>query len=770
MTDSACARRFYVTVTLVVALVPLLMWGTWHSARSMFNDPTEWVPRTFHQRQNYQWFVESFERGDAVILSWPGCTVDDDRLPSLQHELTASPVPHLRTKYEALIDRVITGHSAVRELTQEPSSLSRRSAIQRLEGTLVGPDGSTSCAMIVLTPTGARQRARSIQTILDAAEEVVGLQSDRFFLIGLPVDGHTIDLESIRSLGYYAIPSALVAWMICCICLRCWRFTLLIVLVAVVGECLTMTLVSLGSQPMNAVLIVMPPLMFVLTVSAGVHLVNYYYDEVRLRGTAGSVRRAMANGWLPCVLAATTTALGLASLAVSDVGPVRVFGVISAVGILATVALLLLLLPGAMGLWPVEARGSYKTAETDPANSRSKRPRGWLASLPEVVCRYHLAIVAVFLGLMLLSAWGLRQLHTSVSIRSLLSQRSRVMRDYRWIETNIGPMVPVEVVIHFANDCDLDIVRRLEIVRGIQQDIAAIDTVQGVTSAATFLPSVPKRTWQKAVLGRKLRNCCETLSDRKYLAQEPDRQSWRISGRVGALADIDYGRFLGRLENRVDLLLAESRGKGVEGISATCTGMMPLIDEAQRALLRDLFASFMLAFAAVSLVMILSLRSIWAGLVAMLPNAFPTVILFGIMGWLGRPVDVGCMMTASVAMGVAVDGTLHFLTWYRREMERQATPREAVCRCFGHCGRAMAQTTVICGLGMLVFAFSGFMPTRSFAWMMFTLLGAALVGDFVLLPALLVGPLGRAFARRQVSPADKTTQRERTQPARLVET
>ena len=184
---------------------------------------------------------------------------------------------------------------------------------------------------------------------------------------------------------------------------------------------------------------------------------------------------------------------------------------------------------------------------------------------------------------------------------------------------------------------------------------------------------------------------------------------------------------------------------------------MPLVDEAQRALLHDLFVSFLLAFVAVTLLMILFLRSLWAGLLAMLPNAFPSIILFGTMGWLGRPVDIGLVMTASVALGIAVDGTLHFLTWYRREIRRQMSPPEAVRRCFGHCGRAMVQTTIICGLGMLVFAFSGFVPTRSFAWMMFTLLLAALAGDFVLLPALLVGPLGRTAVRSpRVAPAGES--------------
>ena len=216
--------------------------------------------------------------------------------------------------------------------------------------------------------------------------------------------------------------------------------------------------------------------------------------------------------------------------------------------------------------------------------------------------------------------------------------------------------------------------------------------------------------------------------------------------------------------------MTDLRRAGVEGISATCTGMMPLVDEAQRALLQDLFGSFLLAFVTVSLIMVVFLRNLWGGLLAMLPNAFPSIVLFGTLGWLNRPIDIGSVMTASVAMGIAVDGTLHILTRYRREMDHQATRVEAVRRCFGHCGRAIVQTTIICGLGMLVFAFSGFMPARSFAWMILTLLAAALVGDFVLLPALLVGPLGRVFARRRAAFPSEAPHVGAPQPVHLAGT
>jgi predicted RND superfamily exporter protein len=150
----------------------------------------------------------------------------------------------------------------------------------------------------------------------------------------------------------------------------------------------------------------------------------------------------------------------------------------------------------------------------------------------------------------------------------------------------------------------------------------------------------------------------------------------------------------------------------------------------------------------VALAMIFVLGTVRAGIIAMLPNVFPAVVVFGAMGWWDIPVGIGTMMTASVALGIAVDDTLHFLTWFRIETTRGCDRAEAVRLCFGHCARAMIQTTVICGMGMVVFAFSGFVPTGRFAWLMLTLLAATLVGDLVFLPALLNSSAGKLFLSR----------------------
>jgi predicted RND superfamily exporter protein len=167
--------------------------------------------------------------------------------------------------------------------------------------------------------------------------------------------------------------------------------------------------------------------------------------------------------------------------------------------------------------------------------------------------------------------------------------------------------------------------------------------------------------------------------------------------------------------------------------------------------------------------MVFVVGSVRAGLLSMIPNVFPVVVIFGTMAWRNVAVDIGSMMTASVAMGVAVDDTIHFLTWFRRGLNQGLGRHSAIMLAYKRVGMAMTQTTAIGGLGLSVFAFSTFTPTQRFGTLMLALLVTALVGDLIFLPALVASPLGRIFqpSRRRGSqstppPPDATSERVRS--------
>jgi predicted RND superfamily exporter protein len=132
------------------------------------------------------------------------------------------------------------------------------------------------------------------------------------------------------------------------------------------------------------------------------------------------------------------------------------------------------------------------------------------------------------------------------------------------------------------------------------------------------------------------------------------------------------------------------------------------------------------------------------------------VLLFGLLGWSRATLDIGSVMTASVALGMAVDGTFHFLTFFRRGLADSGGPAAragrvaAVEAAYRHSAGALVQSALVCGLGILAFTASSFAPTRRFAWMLSLLVAAALVGDLIVLPALLTTRAGRWFRPAKV--------------------
>lgn len=784
MTRLSLFRRSILTLVAMCGVFPFILWAANESVKGMFNSPFLWVPLGNEKRDQFWWFVESFNAQDAVIVSWPGCTVDDERLERLESVLLSDAPANERTSCKDLYQRVSTGYTAVRELQEEPLNLSRKASLRRLRGTLIGDDGRTSCAVVVMTLEGVIERELSIETILRIAETELGVERQHCYLGGLLVTGLAIDRESTRALDYFSVPSIVLVIVLCWLCLRSWRLMLPIVVVAAFGERLVMSTVHLSGGNMNAVLIVMSPFVFVLAVSAGVHLANYYTDEVRLHGPKGASARSLAVGLAPCGLAAVTTTIGLLSLLICDIVPVREFGFYSALCMLIAVTLLFLVFPGITDKWPAAVanhgcdhhalipvgwlskavrrctnrpvdglgRPSYEEPRSPMNQSRANPQIDVLGAISRLVCRRSGWVIIVSLGVMGVSCWGLIHVRTSVDVLELLSAKNRTIEDHQWLETNVAPLAPLEIIVHFDKEYPLGLAERMEVVRDVQREVATIESIGGTMSALTFVPPIPRsgslrNTARRAVFQRQVLDERPRLAELGYLDESDTHQSWRITARAPALGDLDYRTLLDELAAKVDPIV-QRHGNGLPGtVSAMYTGNMPIVVDAQQVLLRELMVSYLTAFAIIAVVIMLAVRSVTAGLVAMVPNLFPSVVLFGTMGWLNRPLDIGAMMTASVALGIAVDDTLHLLLWFRRGLSAGKSATAAVTSAIHHCGRAMTHTTLICGCGMLVFTLSDFEPTRQFALMMFLLLAAALVGDLFILPALLVGPFRKVFHR-----------------------
>jgi predicted RND superfamily exporter protein len=717
-------------------ILPALLFGVWH-IRSSTAAVAQWLPSGGIQTQRYAQFLEWFDDDMFLVLSWEGCRVDDPGLAQVAQALRdlSEQQPQLS------IRRVSTSTELVEKLVNGPTGLTPEEAYQRLQGVFVGPQ---QAAVLLIEMSDSRQEDYTllVAAVLDSVEQSIGLTRQQVKLGGGIYEAVMVDQSSDRSLKRFVIPSSLAALAVAWFCLRSLRLTLVVLVIAGYCQLCGLGLIYYLGGQLNAVLIVMPTLVFMLTVSAAVHLINYYRDA----GGSANPRAgliAVRAGLAPCLMASSTTAVGLLSLLVSQLRPVRDFGLYAAIAVVCATSVLLLVFPAVLAL----ASPSAKSAARPIGFPRVRR----LAMSGLHMLLYRANRVALLCVLLVVGVGcGLVYLKSTVKVQNMFESKSELLSNYAWLEERVGPLISVEAVLSFAPACALDDLQRAELLAQVHYAVQRIPEVGGVFSALTFMPTLPhsggmRNTARRAIFRKKLQSQKQTLADEGVVAFDAKGEHWRVTARVPVLHQLDYGQFTDKIIAACQPI--EIRAEQLNGVRLTFTGLNPVFHEAQQLLFSDLAASFSMAFLLITPFMMLVLRSVLGGLLAMLPNVAPVAVVFGAMGWLGVPLDIASILTASVALGIAVDDTLHFTTWFSRGRRQGLSATQAIEFAFEKCAGAMLQTTCICCAAMLTFLPTEFIPTRKFAILMSIMLATAVIGDLVLLPALLASRLGRWIYR-----------------------
>jgi len=945
--------NYFLLAMLAAFLLALMPRGARRAIESNTNKAEDWLPPGYAESVDLRWFRDHFIGEQFALVSWDGCTLGDtEKLEKLARSLM--PTSQALAKAGADSDlsqraewyqKIITGPQVLVQLT-DSLDISYHEAIQRIDGALVGPiqhdaegkslgnDSRATCLIVYLTEAATgnnRTMRKAIEKITEIASTECGIAPEAIHMGGPPVDNITIDLEGERTLIRLAGLSGIVGFALSFWCFRSLKMTSIVFAVGVLSAGVSLAMVfyfgilevmftgmptpRLGT--VDAILMSMPAVVYVLGLSGAIHIVNYYRDARRESGVHGAAETAVKLGWGPTTLAAFTTAVGLGSLYTSDILPIKKFGMFTALGVMATVVVLFTILPIFLHRFPVSESLLKRQSSGKGGRGESHLP-AWAKRLFGFVIRRHALTCAIWFVVMSLFAIGFTKIETSVSLLKLLDEDTDLIHDYAWLETNLGNLVPMEIVLTVPTErcrtadenAEADglqyrdtMLQRLNMVRDIQKRVEALPEVSRNMSIATYTPLSTDTGIHLAdqstdyAKNLSLEESLDQLLETGYLrieqqadadGQTPGRELWRLSARVAALGKdsegVDYGDFVHELKEAVDPVLVayqqrdmivtalHQAGKKIDGaqicilyrdsstkpelkktsqefvlrdllrrsgvqprplpsggkstgvttynlakldeherdddgayldrviellskqdalilvsassdprakdlahgglqvidvstvpvyetsaafplatdngprpIRAVYTGMIPLVYKTQRQLLVSLNESILWATVLIAVVMMVVLRSPIAGLTSMIPNVFPIIMIFGAIGWLGIKVDIGIMMTASVALGVAVDDTVHYLTWFRRGVKQGLDRVQAVMLAYDRCATAMLQTTIIGGLGLAVFATSTFTPTQQFGYLMISMLGAALIGDLLLLPAILAGPMGKFF-------------------------
>jgi len=786
-------QRFSVGImAILMFLLPLVVVGAINAKGNNRNDVKGWLPLEYPETQVYRRFRQSFQGEEFILASWDGCTMADPRLELLAQKLLPPPEEAARIDRPLYYKTVQTGPRAVAQMTAEPLNLDEATAIDRLTGALIGPPAEgvepgspeddprlrQTCLVLTLSDLARANLHGAVDLIKQVATEECGIPADDFHLGGPPVDNVSIDKAGQTSVTILFGLSLVVGFFVSWWSLKSKLLVGLVLASGVYSMFASLAVVWYCGYPVDAILLTMPSLVYVATTSGAIHLANYYRDQLAETGQQeGAAGRAVHHAMLPLTLATGTTAVGLATLAVSELVPIRMFGIFSAIGVVVSFLILVTFMPAALELFPPKLRiGRLAGDGSDDGWRPAEESRWW--RIGEWITRNHALVTTACLALMAGVGYGMTRVESSVQLMRLFSPRAQIREDYRWLERKLGPLVPMEVLVRIDDSkCGLSFLERMELVGEIQREIGRLDEVGSSLSTVTFgreldvggggvggaagrVFGLSSKT-RRSVLNKRLVAHRDDFLAGDYLREMVHddghaEELWRISARVSAIKEVDYALFKQDLQKTIDPIRARLATEGVEGIAVDYTGLVPLVYKAQHSLLDGLIAGFITDFAIIVIVMVILCRAASAGLVLLLPAAFPAVCVFGGMGW-GNSIlksldagtlliDIGTVMAPSVALGVTVDDVVHFMLWFRRGIAEGLSRREAVMLAYKGCARAMYQSWGVIGIGLSVFSLAAVGPTQRFGHMMLAMLTIALVGNLVLMPAMLSGPLGAVFA------------------------
>jgi predicted RND superfamily exporter protein len=559
------------------------------------------------------------------------------------------------------------------------------------EITYIGLNLRQSCVVVTLSEKGLAAKKQALEELRHIAIDQCSIPVDKLRIGGPPVDNVAIDEAGNKSLNLLAGVAVVIGFIVSWFSLKSFKLVAIVISAGIYSSILSLSLVWYCGSPVDAILFTMPSLVYVATTSGAIHLSNYYRD-VRLEGlpAAGAGGAALHHAALPLSLATGTTAVGLATLCYTELIPIYYFGLYSAIGVLVSALLLVFYVPAALELWKPDIAPKAPGEVEDPETHSSLNQDTFWWRVGQWVLLNNKKVSFACLAVMIAVGWGISYNEISVQLMRLLSPRERILADYAYLESKLGPLVPMEVVLRLpvpnpadeeagrlkAADGDvaqLRFVERLRLIRTLQDSVEKLSEVGSTMTTLTFMQDpdqlatgLPAKI-QDSVRNKQLLKNRDSMLSADYLRQEitkgqggkPDKyeEIWRISARVSALKNVDYAAFISELKKSVEPVIAqyllELHGHGKvknavasimpswvdprgfrDNIHVEYTGVVPLVYKAQHSLMDGLVWGFLTDFALIVAVMMIVCRDWSAGLVLLFPSAFPAVVVFGGMGWI----------------------------------------------------------------------------------------------------------------------------------------
>jgi predicted RND superfamily exporter protein len=550
----------------------------------------------------------------------------------------------------------------------------------------------------------------------------------------------TLNAQNIvDEIGLFVLGATLITSLIFFLFFRSFRATFISLFVVAIGVMWAFGILGWLGYEITVLTALIPPLIIVIGVPNCIFLINKYQQEIaKHKNQAKSLQRVIIKVGNATLMTNLTTASGFATFILTNSKILKEFGVVASINIIAIFALSLLIIPITYSLMPIPKKKHLK-------HLKNKSIDFFVSWMENKVRKKRVNVYIVSLIGLIVGITGIYQIKISGSLIEDMPKSADFFQDIRFFDKSFNGIVPVEIWIDSKRENGIVKPATLQRMNRLQQTIEEIPELAPPLSVVNAVKFAKQAYYNGNPNYYALPTSQENSFIYPYLNNAKGTNQL-ITGYVDSTGQ--YGRITTYMKDietermeRIETDLREAMTKifPEQRYGAEMTGKALLFLKGTKYLINNLILSLSLAILLIALFMAFLFRSFKMIIISLIPNLLPLIITAGVMGFTGIPLKPSTILVFSIAFGISVDDTIHFLAKYRQELISNGWKiNKAVFAALRETGISMFYTSIVLFFGFSVFLSSNFGGTQALGGLVAVTLLMAMLANLVLLPSLLI--------------------------------
>lgn len=550
----------------------------------------------------------------------------------------------------------------------------------------------------------------------------------------------TLNAQNIvDEIGIFVLSAMLLTSLIFFLFFKSFRATFISMFVVIIGVMWAFGILGWLRYEITILTALIPPLIIVIGVPNCIFLINKYQQEVAKHGNkVKSLQRVIMKIGNATLMTNLTTASGFATFILTDSKVLKEFGIVASINIIAIFLLSLLIIPIAYSFMVSPSKKHLKHLKS----SYLKKFVQWMENKVrhKRINVFIISIISLMFGII-----GIYQINISGSIIEDMPKKSEFFKDILFYDAEFNGIVPIEIIVNTQRKggaVRLSTLKRIDKLEKIISEIPELSSPLSSVGGVKFIkqayyngnPNYFKlpTSQENSFIARYLKN----VEDSKSLMRNFIDSTEQFNRVTTFMKDIPTERIEAieeELIKEIDKIFPPDRYK------VKLTGKSLLYLKGTHYLIRNLIISLSLAILLIALFMAYMFRSIKMIIISLIPNLLPLIITAGVMGFWGIPLKPSTILVFSIAFGISVDDTIHFLAKYRQELiANKWKIKTAVYNALRETAVSMFYTSIVLFFGFAVFMSSNFGGTVALGGLVSVTLLFAMLANLILLPSLLI--------------------------------